>query len=112
MSTHNTFYVPTPPAGVGLWHVRVDFLSGSFYRLLFRTNARDDSYYFDLADDSGVAQVRHRRIVLANDILAPWRKYRDTPQGILSVVDLTGTGNEPTFETLGIGVKLRYTLPD
>jgi len=108
MAESQTIYIPTPPAEDGKWMVRVDFLEGAFYRLLFKYNVRDSSWYFDIANDAGVAQVRGRRVVLGTDILAAWKTYKEVPQGVLSIVDTTGLNVEPTKDTLGDAVKLEY----
>ena len=102
-----TFDVPTPPEGVAKWQVRVE-LDGTFYRLLYKWNVRDLSWYMDIADDTGTALVRSRRIVLASDILRPFR-YKAVPQGTLSIVDTTGEHKEATLEDLGDRVLVRYT---
>ena len=105
-----TFNIPVPPEGVAKWQVRVDF-EGTFYRILYKRNVRNDSWYFDLGDDSGVALVRSRRIVLASDILRDFR-HRTIPQGVFSIIDTTGEHKEPTFEDLGERVLFQYTEAD
>lgn len=102
-----TFDIPTPPIGVGKWQTRAEF-EGTFFRILYKWNVRNLSWYIDFADDTGTALIRSRRIVLAADIFRPFR-HRAIPQGIFSIVDTSGEHREPTLEDLGDRVLFRYT---
>lgn len=102
-----TFDIPTPPEGVAKWQVRAEF-EDTFHRILYKWNVRNLSWYFDLADDTGVALVRSRRIVLASDILREFR-HRAIPQGVFSIVDTSGEHREPTLNDFGDRVLFRYT---
>lgn len=102
-----TFDIPVPPEGVAKWQVRAEF-EGTFFRILYKWNTRNLSWYFDFADDTGVALVRSRRIVLASNLMREF-KHRAIPQGTFSVVDTSGAHREPTLEDLGDRVLFRYT---
>lgn len=107
-----TFDIPTPPQGVAKWQTRAEFDAGTeqarFHRILYKWNVRDASWYFDFADDTGIALVRSRRIVLATDILRDF-KHRQIPQGSIDIIDTSGEHIEPTILDLGDRVLVRYT---
>jgi len=104
MATH---IIPTPPVGRFRWMLRREF-EGRFYRLLFRWNRRAGFWFVDFGTDRNTALVRSAKMNLRSDILAPY-KYRDVPQGILSVVDSSGDNVEPTLADFGTRVVLEYT---
>lgn len=100
--------IPTPPDGVHKWLLRREF-EGAFFRLFFRFNLRNGFWHVDFANDSNIAQVFGVKMNLGTDKLRQYKSYLALPQGILSVVDSTGTGTEPTLQTFGPLVNLKYT---
>ncbi len=98
--------IQTPPPGVYKWLSRQEF-DGRFYRMFFRWNVRAGFWYVDFANDTNVAQVRSVRMNLSKDKLAAF-KHQDVPQGSFDVIDVTGTGTEPTLESFGSTVNIRY----
>jgi len=104
-----TLAIPTPPASSFGFLVRVN-LEGVFYRLQFKWNGRDESWYLDIGDDGGNATVRNLRLVIGDDILAPHKSIAAAkcPQGNLRVVDTEASGVEAERDELGGRVLLLY----
>ena len=99
--------IATPPVGVYRWLLRQRF-DGRFFRLFYKWNPRIGFWMVDVANDTNEAQIRNVKMCLGQDKLRIY-KYRDVPQGELSVVDSTGTGTEPTLEDFGGRVMVQYT---
>ena len=99
--------IPTPPVGNYRWLLIQEF-DGVLYRLLFEWNLRSGAYYVSFGDNNNNAQVRNIKMNLGADKLSAYR-YQTVPQGILSVVDATETGTEPTLDSFGKTVNLVYT---
>ena len=64
-------------------------LDGVRFQLETYTNKADDSWYFDLLDEDGVALVRGIALVVGLDLLYPYRYLDNIPPGILFVNDQT-----------------------
>lgn len=99
--------IPVPPIGIYRWILEQE-LDGLLYRLFFKWNVRAGAWFIDFGNTNNVAQVRNIKVNLAIDKLAPY-KYKDVPQGILSIVDSTGQGKEPTLDDFGSRVQIIYT---
>lgn len=101
--------MPTPPDGEFIYPFRIE-LDNIFYRMQYRWNIRDSSWYLDIATDAGVSTVRGMRMVIGTDKLAPHRSLGsdNCPQGILTVTDTTGQGREAAREDLGVRVIVTY----
>lgn len=105
--------LPTPPDGLFGFTFRIA-LDGTFYRMQYKWNIRDNSWYLDIGNDAGVATVRNLRMVIGTDILEPNRAQGSelVPQGTLSVVDTTNSGVEAEREELGGRVLVTYDEVD
>lgn len=101
-----TLRLTTPPLGVFRFAYTVT-LDGSVFSFFFRWNRRDSSFYLDIGDDNGVAVVRDVRMVLATDVLAPYKSV-SVPQGSLNIVDTSNADLEATLEDFGDRVQLQY----
>lgn len=101
--------MPTPPLGDFGHSFRVD-LDGTFYRMQYRWNPRDFSWYLDVATDAGVSTVRGIRLVIGTDKLDPHKSQGvdRIPQGVLSVVDTSGKGIEAERVDIGVRVIVTY----
>ena len=101
--------MPTPPLGDFIFPFRID-LDGTFYRLQYRWNPRDSSWYLDVATDAGVSTARGLRLVIGTDILAAHQSQGvdNIPQGVLSVVDTSGNGIEAERADIGVRVIVTY----
>jgi hypothetical protein len=86
---------------------QVTTLDGADYLLTFRYNARDFSWYLDLADQDGAAIVSGIHLVEGWDLL---RRCVDPrrPPGLLMANDVTGAGGEAGPNDLGTRVELLY----
>jgi hypothetical protein len=82
-------------------------LDGQDFLLTFAYNARDFSWYLDIADQDAVAIVSGIRIVVAWDLL---RRCVDArrPPGVLIANDLSGAGLDPGADDFGTRVELLY----
>lgn len=57
-------------------------LDGGRYRIVYKTNKQEGSWYFDLYDANGAPLVLGLGLVAGVDLLWPYR-YRDVPPGVL-----------------------------
>ncbi len=104
-----TLTIPTPPADSYGWIARVN-LEGIFYRLQYRFNGRDETWYLDIGDDGGNGTVRNLRLVIGEEILEPHKAIgvESCPQGNLRVVDTSRADKEAERDELGGRVLLLY----
>lgn len=88
-----TIPFPTPPVSAFSYTFRKQ-LDGIGYRFEYRWNTRDKSWYLDVGDDTGAATIRNVRMLIGDDLWAPFRALggESCPQGTLNVVDTIGTG--------------------
>ena len=86
---------------------QVTTLDGQDYVLTFSYNARDFSWYLDIADQDAVMIVAGIRIIVDFDML---RRCVDArrPPGILIANDLSGAGLDPGPSDFGTRVELLY----
>ena len=85
---------------------------GVSFRLSFVWNDRNQSFALTLIDGGGNAIVRNLRMVVLDDILAPYKALA-VPQGQLNVVDTSGVGLDPVERTdFGDRVQLQYVEVD
>ncbi len=83
-------------------------LDGDFFRFRYIWNARHKSWQLDIASLANVDVVRNLRMVVASDILRPYRALA-VPQGTLNVVDTSGVGLDPAERNdFGDRVQLQY----
>jgi len=110
-----TVFVPAPDEIPNL-HLQTS-LDGIPYGLDFLWNERDQSWYFDIADDTGDCIAGGIRIVSGKDLLAEVADSRKPP-GVLFVYDAQGVNTpspettcDPNFTSLGLGRRhqLAYT---
>lgn len=80
------------------------------YVLRLYWNARDTSWYLDVADSLGIAIVAGLRVVLNWPIM---RQVQDSrrPFGDIIAIDTTDTDTEPGLTDLGSRVLLTYAEP-
>lgn len=82
-------------------------LDGRDYILTFAYNARDFSWYLDIADQDAVPISSGIRIVVDWDLLKRCVDAR-RPPGILVANDLSGAGIDPGKDDFGTRVELIY----
>ena len=75
----------------------------------FNWNERDQLWHVALGNSFNVSTVRNLRGAIAKDILAPHQSNPDVPQGVLSIVDTTGSDVEAERDEFGGRVVMRYT---
>ena len=85
-------------------------LDGITYVLQFNWNLRAGFWHLAIGNASNISTVRNLQMVIAPDILAPYRynTATDLPQGVLSVVDTSDTKVEASRDEFGVRVVLRY----
>ncbi len=84
-------------------------LDGITYAFQFSWNKRAGFWQLVLGNASNEATVRNLQMVIATDILKPYQSNADVPQGVLDVVDTTGSRVDATRDEFGTRVVLRYT---
>ena len=104
-------FVPTPSDGHPDTRVRVA-LSGATYAIRWLWNDRDRMWSFSMWDPDGAPLVMGVRVALSTDLLAWTSPDAGRPPYGIGVLDPTGSGEEPTRETLGARVKVVYAEPD
>jgi hypothetical protein len=82
-------------------------LDGQDYIFTFYYNARDFSWYFDIADQDGEAISAGVRVVVDWDLLKRVVDAR-RPPGLLVANDLSGAGLDPGADDFGSRVELLY----
>jgi hypothetical protein len=87
-------------------------LDGAVWRLTFRWNAREQAWYFDLADGADVLQLSSRKVVLNRPLLSRYRTRATLPAGELVAVDTSNTNAAPGLGELGGRVVLYYVDVD
>lgn len=97
-----------PPRGEYRFRNR-QILDGVTYTFLFAWNLRASLWHLALGNSSNISTVRNLQMVIAGDILKPYRYNVDIPQGVLSVVDTSDTRVEASRDEFGGRVVLRYT---
>lgn len=99
-----------PPRGEFRYRNR-QALDNVTYTFQFNWNLRAGFWHLAIGNASNVSTVRNLQMVIANDILAPYRYNTDTdlPKGVLSVVDTSDTKVEAARDEFGVRVVLRYT---
>jgi hypothetical protein len=65
------------------------------------------AWVVDVASDDNVAQVRGVKLNLGIDKFEAY-KQRTVPPGSFDVIDSTGTDTEPTLDTFGTLVQVKY----
>lgn len=83
-------------------------LDATTYGFEFKWNARDASWYFNLADADGLPLLSGLRVVVRHLYLSRYR-YFGLPIGELEFVDSTDKDLEPGLEDLGQRVFFIYT---
>ena len=81
-------------------------LSGGLFVFNFTFNANENKWYFDVLKNS-VHVVSGVKLVTGEDILSQFRAY-DIPEGVVSIVDVTGLYADPDDLNFGESVFLRY----
>jgi hypothetical protein len=81
-------------------------LEGQDYYLTLEWSMRS-GWYLGLADSSNVPIFAPRKLVADWDLLASCTDDR-RPPGALLVIDMTGAGTDPLYDTLGEQHKLAY----
>lgn len=99
--------IPTPPQGRFRWRLRFQ-LEAIWFRFQFTWNIRAGAWFLEMGSDQNVSQVRGIKMNLGTDKLQQYR-YAEVPQGSLDVVDSSLTSTEPTLDSFGDTVLLRYT---
>ena len=88
-------------------YTQVTTLDGRDYVLTFSYNARDLSWYLDIADQDEVMIAAGLRIVADWDLLKRCVDPR-RPPGIIFANDLSGAGLDPGPDDFGARVELLY----
>lgn len=97
-----------PPRGEFRFNNR-QILDGVIYTFQFVWNVRAGFWHLALGNSSNQATVRNLQMVIATNILAPYQSNTDVPQGVLDIVDTSGSRVEATRDEFGVRVVLRYT---
>jgi len=86
---------------------QVSDLGRRLYRLGFRYNARDGSWYLSVATQGGTALAEGRKLRIDWDTL---RQFSDArlPDGVLSLPDADGSRVEPGRDDLGSRLHLTF----
>lgn len=98
--------IPVAP-GVPSQRLRVT-LDRREYVLDFRWSMREERWYLDLRDGSGVLLVGGIKVVTAWPLLARFRAMVGIPAGDLMIDDGRASLADPTLDGLGVTTQLQY----
>lgn len=83
-------------------------LDGRRFIFVLDWNDRLQRWFFDMSTESGEKIISGKHLAESGDLLRQIRSYDFAPKGLLTILDTTGSKQDPLISTLGKEHRLYY----